>query len=363
VPQDNRLEPHTAEERPATAPPPARAAQYTVSASNTRRVVGAIAGVVLLVVVCALSVAIGAKTIPLGTVVDAVFSNAHTDDAIIIRELRIPRTVLGLIVGMALGVGGALIQGMTRNPLADPGLLGVNAGSAFFVAVAVGLLGLTGIWSYVWFAFAGAAVVSVAVYLLGSMGRAAPSPIRLTLAGVAVSALLTGVTTGLTLLDPEAFDQMRYWRAGSIAGRDLSVTAAVAPFIVVGLVLAVVAARSLNALALGDDTARSLGANVGRTRVVGTVAVTLLCGAATAAAGPISFVGLMIPHIARWIVGPDQRWIVAYSVLGGAILVLLADVVGRVIIRPGEMQVGVVTAFIGAPVLILLVRRAKASGL
>ncbi|NDZ96671.1 iron chelate uptake ABC transporter family permease subunit [Streptomyces sp. SID6673] len=337
--------------------------ERSVAASNTRRAIGAIVGIGLLVVVCALSIAIGAKTIPIDTAWHALFAFDHSGDQIIIRELRVPRTVLGLVVGMALGVGGALIQGMTRNPLADPGLLGVNAGSAFFVAIAVGLLGLTGIWSYVWFAFAGAAIVAVVVYVLGSMGRAAPSPIRLTLSGVAVSALLTGVTTGLTLLDPQAFDEMRFWRAGSIAGRDLSVTGAVLPFIVAGLVLAVVVARSLNALALGDDAARSLGANVTLTRALGTVAVTLLCGAATAAAGPISFVGLMIPHIARWIVGPDQRWIVAYSVVGGAILVLLADVIGRVVIRPGEMQVGVITAFIGAPVLIILVRRAKASGL
>ncbi|GAA3726018.1 FecCD family ABC transporter permease [Gordonia hankookensis] len=337
--------------------------ERSVAASNTRRAIGAIVGIGLLVVVCALSIAIGAKTIPIDTAWHALFAFDHSGDQIIIRELRVPRTVLGLVVGMALGVGGALIQGMTRNPLADPGLLGVNAGSAFFVAIAVGLLGLTGIWSYVWFAFAGAAIVAVVVYVLGSMGRAAPSPIRLTLSGVAVSALLTGITTGLTLLDPQAFDEMRFWRAGSIAGRDLSVTGAVLPFIVAGLVLAVVVARSLNALALGDDAARSLGANVTLTRALGTVAVTLLCGAATAAAGPISFVGLMIPHIARWIVGPDQRWIVAYSVVGGAILVLLADVIGRVVIRPGEMQVGVITAFIGAPVLIILVRRAKASGL
>ncbi|AZG45037.1 FecCD family ABC transporter permease [Gordonia insulae] len=341
----------------------ATAEEFSVTASNTRRAVGAIVGLGVLLVVCALSVAIGAKTIPLETVWHALFAYDHSADQIIIRELRLPRTVLGLVVGVALGVGGALIQGMTRNPLADPGLLGVNAGSAFFVAIAVGLLGLTGIWSYMWFAFAGAALIAVMVYLLGSMGRGAPSPIRLTLAGVAVSALLTGITLGLTLLDPEAFDEMRYWRAGSIAGRDLSITGAVLPFIAVGLILAVLVARSLNALALGDDAARSLGADVGRTRVLGTVAVTLLCGAATAAAGPISFVGLMIPHIARWIVGPDQRWIVAYSVLGGATLVLLADVVGRVVIRPGEMQVGVVTAFIGAPVLIVLVRRANASGL
>ncbi|MBA4021940.1 MAG: Fe(3+)-siderophore ABC transporter permease [Gordonia sp.] len=328
-----------------------------------RRALGWLVGVALLALVCLLSIAIGAKDIPFGTVWDALWSYDNSGDHIIIRDLRIPRTVLGLLVGMALGVGGALIQAMTRNPLADPGILGVNAGAAFAVALAVGVLGFTGIWAYIWFAFAGAVVVTVVVYALGSVGRGGATPIRLTLAGVAIGAVLTGVTTGLILLDPQAFDQMRFWNAGSIAGRGLDVSGAVAPFIVVGLVLAFVIARPLNAVAMGDDLARSLGANVTRTRVIGVIAVTLLCGAATAAAGPIGFVGLMIPHIARWIVGPDQRWILAYTLVGAPILVLLSDVIGRVIIRPGEMQVGIVTAFVGAPVLIFLVRRGKASGL
>ncbi|MCZ4550036.1 iron chelate uptake ABC transporter family permease subunit [Gordonia rubripertincta] len=331
--------------------------------TNARRALGWLVGVALLALVCLLSIAIGAKDIPFGTVWDALWSYDNSGDHIIIRDLRIPRTVLGLLVGMALGVGGALIQAMTRNPLADPGILGVNAGAAFAVALAVGVLGFTGIWAYIWFAFAGAVVVTVVVYALGSVGRGGATPIRLTLAGVAIGAVLTGVTTGLILLDPQAFDQMRFWNAGSIAGRGLDVSGAVAPFIVVGLVLAFVIARPLNAVAMGDDLARSLGANVTRTRVIGVIAVTLLCGAATAAAGPIGFVGLMIPHIARWIVGPDQRWILAYTLVGAPILVLLSDVIGRVIIRPGEMQVGIVTAFVGAPVLIFLVRRGKASGL
>ncbi|WP_245938212.1 iron chelate uptake ABC transporter family permease subunit [Williamsia limnetica] len=331
--------------------------------TNARRTLGWCAGVAILALVCLLSIAIGAKDIPFGTVWDALWSYDNSGDHIIIRDLRIPRTVLGLLVGMALGVGGALIQAMTRNPLADPGILGVNAGAAFAVALAVGVLGFTGIWAYIWFAFAGAVVVTVVVYALGSVGRGGATPIRLTLAGVAIGAVLSGVTTGLILLDPQAFDQMRFWNAGSIAGRGLDVSAAVTPFIVVGLVLAFVIARPLNAVAMGDDLARSLGANVTRTRVIGVIAVTLLCGAATAAAGPIGFVGLMVPHIARWIVGPDQRWILAYTLVGAPILVLLSDVIGRVIIRPGEMQVGIVTAFVGAPVLIFLVRRGKASGL
>ena len=341
----------------------ARRRAQGLAQTNTRRMLGWFVGVVVLAAVCMLSIAIGAKDVPFSTVWDALWSYDNSGDHIIVRDLRIPRTILGLIVGVALGIGGALIQAITRNPLADPGILGVNAGAAFAVALAVGVFGVASIWAYIWFAFAGAVVVMVFVYALGSIGRGGATPIRLTLAGVAIGAVLTGITSGLILLDPEAFDQMRFWNAGSIAGRGLEVSGAVAPFVVAGLVLAFVIARPLNAVAMGDDLARSLGANVARTRVIGVIAVTLLCGAATAAAGPISFLGLMVPHVARWIVGPDQRWILAYTLVGGPIVLLLSDVIGRVIIRPGEMQVGIVTAFVGAPVLIFLVRRGKASGL
>lgn len=331
--------------------------------TNTVRLAWWFAALVVLAGVCLLSIAIGARAIPLHDVWHALFSYDGSADQIVVRDLRVPRTVLGVVVGIALGVGGALIQAITRNPLADPGVLGVNAGAAFLVALAVGLFGLTDIRSYVWFAFVGAAVVSVLVYLLGSIGRGGGTPIRLTLAGVAIGAVLMGTTQGLVLLDPEAFDEMRFWNAGSIAGRDMGITLAIVPFVVAGVVLALSIARPLNVLALGDELAGALGVNMARTRVLGVVAVTLLCGAATAAAGPIGFVGLMVPHVARWLVGPDQRWIMAYTVVGAPILLLASDVLGRVVIRPAELQVGIVTAFVGAPVLILLVRRGKASGL
>jgi iron complex transport system permease protein len=331
--------------------------------TNARRTVGWLIGLGILALTCLLSLAVGASEIPFGTVLDALTHFDNSSDHIIVRDLRVPRTVLGLIAGMALGVAGALIQALTRNPLADPEILGINAGAAFLVALAVGVFGLSSIMSYVWFAFAGAVIVMILVYVLGSSGRGGATPIRLVLAGVAIGAVLKGVTSGLLLLDPRAFDHMRLWNAGSLSGRGLDVSGAIAPFVLVGLVLACAIARPLNAVALGDDLARSLGANVNRTRLIGFVAITLLCGAATAAAGPIGFVGLMVPHVARWIVGPDQRWILAYTLLGAPILVLIADVIGRLILRPGEMQVGLVTAFIGAPVLIYLVRRGKASGL
>ncbi|ORI15398.1 iron ABC transporter permease [Rhodococcus sp. 1168] len=331
--------------------------------TNSRRALGLLVLLGVLAAICLLSIAVGTKYIPPSEVWDALFHFDESSNHVIIREIRVPRTVLGLIVGVALGVSGALIQAMTRNPLADPGILGVNAGAAFFVALAVGMLGFTGIWSYIWFAFLGAILATVAVYALGSMSRAGATPIRLTLSGIALSAVLGGITSGMLLLDPDAFDKMRLWGAGSLAGRGLDISLAISPFVIVGSVLALVIARPLNALALGDDLARSLGAKVNSTRVIGVVAVTLLAGAATAAAGPIGFVGLMIPHMVRWFVGPDQRWILLYTVVAAPCLLLLSDIVGRLVIRPGELQVGIVTAFVGAPVLIFLVRRKKVSGL
>ncbi len=310
-----------------------------------------------------LSVAIGSKDIPIGVVIESLLDNTGQGDAYVIWDMRIPRTVVGLCVGLSLGVAGALIQALTRNPLADPGILGVNAGAAFFVALGVAVFGVTSVSGYVWFAFAGALVVTVAVYLIGSAGRGGADPVQLTLAGVALGAVLSGIVTAMILLDPQAFDQMRNWNAGSVVGRGWDILLPVLPFLILGALLAIAAASSLNAIALGDDLARSLGANIIRTRIIVIVAVTLLAGGATAIAGPIGFVGLMVPHIARWIVGPDQRWILAYTILLAPSLVLAADILGRIVIRPGEFPVGIVTAFVGAPVLILLVRRKKASGL
>lgn len=331
--------------------------------TDARRLLGAFAMFVALAALCLLSVAVGTEWIPIGDVWHGLFFSDGSTTDVIIRQLRLPRTALGLLVGVALGVSGALIQAMTRNPLADPGILGVNAGAAFLVAIAVGVLGVTDVRLYIWFAFVGAVLATVAVYVLGSMGRSGATPIRLTLSGIALGAVLGGITSGMLLLDPDAFDKMRFWSAGSLAGRGPDIAAAVAPFIVVGVLLAAVVARPLNAIALGDDMAHSLGANVIRTRGIGVVAVTLLAGAATAAAGPIGFVGLMIPHVVRWLVGPDQRWILLYTVFAAPGLLLLSDVAGRVLLRPGELQVGIVTAFVGAPVLIVLVRRRQASGL
>lgn len=320
----------------------------------------ALAGLVLLLL---LSIAVGSKDILLGVVIESLLHDTGRGDAYVVWDMRIPRTVVGFAVGLALGVAGALIQALTRNPLADPGVLGVNAGAAFFVAVGIAVFGVTSIDGYVWFAFGGALVVTVVVYVVGSAGRGGTDPVQLTLAGVAIGAVLSGIVTALVLIDPQTFDQMRNWSAGSIVGRGWDILLPVVPFFLVGVLLAVLAAPSLNAIALGDELAKSLGANVIRTRILVIIAVTLLAGGATAIAGPVGFVGLMVPHVARWFTGPDQRWILAYTLLLSPSLVLAADIVGRIVIRPGEFPVGIVTAFVGAPVLILLVRRKNASGL
>ncbi len=319
---------------------------------------------VVLVVVCFASLSVGARPIALSATADALLAyDGSLTDHIIIRDYRLPRTLLGLLCGAAFGVSGALIQAATRNPLADPGLLGVNAGAAFFVTIAVGLFGWQSIDAYIWASFAGAIVVAVVVYTLGAIGRDGATPVRLVLSGVAISAVLAGIGSSITFLDPQAFDALRMWSIGSIAGRNMNVVVTITPFIMAGLVVAVLVARALNAVALGDDLARTLGSRVVLARVLAVIAITLLSGAGTAAAGPIAFVGLMVPHVVRWLTGPDQRWIIGLTMIYAPILLLVADIAGRLVLYPEELETGIVTAFVGAPVLILLVRRAKASGL
>ncbi len=317
----------------------------------------------VLAATCLLSLAVGSKALSPAEAWDGLWHGGDSDAAAIVRTARLPRTLLGVLAGAGLGVSGALIMAMTRNPLADPGILGVNAGASFAVALGVAALGLTNFEQYVWFSFAGAVVATVAVYLIGGAGRRRATPVRLTLAGVALGAVLAGITSGIALLDRTTFDRLRFWGAGSLAGPDLGLVARLAPFVLVGLVIALTIARPLNAIALGEELAVSVGARVATARALGLVAVTLLCGAVTAVTGPIGFVGLMVPHIGRWLLGPDQRWVIAFSALGGAVLLLLADIAGRVVLYPGEIQAGIVTGVLGAPVLIVLVRRRNVSGL
>ncbi|MDA3146443.1 iron chelate uptake ABC transporter family permease subunit [Leucobacter sp. UCMA 4100] len=344
-------------------PPGAPPGTAAVRGLARRRTVGMLVIVGALVLAATASLAFGAKILSVEETWAAFWHPDGSEAATIVWTLRAPRTLAGIVVGAAFGVAGALIQALTRNPIADPGILGVNAGAGFAVTIGIGITGVTNASEYVWYAFIGAALATLLVTLIGSAGRGPASPVTLVLAGVALGAVLNGFSTFLSLIDPDTFRAVRNWGLGSIERTDLGDTLSVLPLIVVGLVIALLVSGPLNSIALGDELAATLGARVARTRVLVIIAVTLLAGGGTALTGGIGFVGLMVPHIMRWIFGPDQRWILATSALAAPVLVLAADVLGRVIARPGEIEVGVLTAIIGAPVLIALVRGRKSSGL
>ncbi|WP_155059721.1 FecCD family ABC transporter permease [Streptomyces blattellae] len=319
----------------------------------------------VLLALCLLSLALGAASIPPDQVVRALFGDAPSrfvDN--VVWSARMPRTAVGLAAGAALGLAGALMQALTRNPLADPGILGVTAGASFAIVLAVGVLGLGSFYGYVWFAFAGALVASVLVFLLGRLGRSGLTPVKLALAGVAVTAFLNSLTSAIALTDPDALDRYRFFTAGSMADQDGSTVLRILPFLAVGAVLALASAPALNSLALGDDVAASLGRRIGLIRLGGVTVITLLTGAAVAAIGPVVFIGLVVPHVARALaqsagIGPDHRWLLPLSAMLAPSLLLAADIIGRMIARPTEVQAGIVVAFIGGPFFIALVRRRK----
>ncbi|MFC5926456.1 FecCD family ABC transporter permease [Micromonospora vulcania] len=332
--------------------------------TRVRRAVALSTGLVVLAAALAgatlLSLAIGSQHVPFGTVLEAV---VHPDDAsrdsLIVTEVRIPRTLIGLLAGVALGLAGAIIQAVTRNPLADPGILGVNAGAGLAVVIGISVFGVTSLTGYVWFGFAGAAVAAVVVYTIGSLGRGGATPVKLAIAGTALTAALLSFTTAVLVTDVQTYDQFRFWQVGALSGRDIDIARQGLPFLLIGVVIALASVRSLNALALGDDVATSLGQNVSIARLIAAAAVVVLCGTATSMAGPLVFVGLIVPHVARIITGPDHRWLLPYSMLLAPLLLLLADVLGRVIARPGEVQVGIITAVVGAPFFVALARRRR----
>ncbi len=313
-----------------------------------------------LVAVLVLSITVGARPIALGDIWNALtaFDSTQTNHKIIL-DLRLPRTLVGLLVGAALGLSGAILQGATRNPLADPGILGINAGATLCVVLGISVFGITQLSGYVWLAFLGAGAAMLVVYLVASLGREGATPVKLALAGAAVTAALTSVTSAILITNVETLDQIRFWQVGALTGRTTDILLQVAPFILAGIVLALLTSRILDGLALGDDVARGLGLKVQRGRAMVGFAAVILAGAATAAAGPIAFVGLTVPHLARAFTGPNYRWILPYSMLLAPILLLGADIVGRIIVPPGELQVGIVTAALGAPFFIALVRRRK----
>lgn len=308
--------------------------------------------------ICA-SLLLGTRLITPTEVLQGLRHTGPADIVTLVWSYRVPRTAVAVGVGAALGVAGALIQALTRNPLADPGILGVNAGAAFGATVTVAISGQVVMSALVAPALVGALVATLAVLALGRLGRGASTPVRMTLAGVAFAAVIGGITTTMRLTNPTTFDQMRAWAAGSVAGRSLSDLGNVAVLFAIGIVAALAVARPLDAIALGDDRAASLGVNVPTVRIVTVLAVSLLCGGATALVGPIGFVGLMVPHACRWLVGPNNRHIVALSVLAAPTLLLTSDVVARIVLGSREIPVGLVTAFLGAPILIALARSRK----
>ncbi len=314
----------------------------------------------LLVVAAVLSLAVGARGLTPSEVWQGLFGDPGNDQrlteiTLIVQTLRVPRTVLAIVAGLSLGVAGALIQGHTRNPIADTGLLGVNSGASFAVVLAVYLFGLGDPLQYMWFAFAGAAAAGVLVFGLSSLGRGAGNPLTLALAGQGVTIFLASMTTAVALSDKASLDVLRFWNAGSVQGAGFDVIAVAAAFVGVGLILAMINLPTINLLNLGDDVARGLGVNIAAGRTIGVVAVTLLAGAATAACGPIAFLGLMVAHVARWFTGPDYRFLVPYAGLLGAIVLLLCDITGRLVVRPAELQAGMVVALVGAPFFAALV--------
>jgi iron complex transport system permease protein len=339
--------------RAARARPPGRAPQLRHGSAR-----GLLLLVAALLVVALVSIAVGSRTIGPGTVLGVLLSPDDSDASTIVHGLRLPRTLIAGAAGTALGIAGALMQGHTRNPLAEPGLLGVSAGAACAVVVGIAAFGVTDVAGYAWFSLVGAGLTAAAVFAIGST-RGGPDPVSLVLAGAAVSALLLAVTQAIVLRDVDSLDGYRFWAVGSVAGRDLAVLWQVLPFLLAGLVLAAVSTPGLNLLQLGDDVARALGMRPLRHKVMGIGAVMLLTGAATAACGPIAFLGLVVPHVARQLAGVDYRWVVPYAGLLGGVLLLAADVVGRLVARPAELQVGIVMALVGGPVFVLLVRRTR----
>lgn len=341
-----------------TAPTPVETPAPALPRLRRGSVRGLVVLVGLLVLAGLLSLAVGSRTIPLGTVVDVLLHPDGSDASTIVRDLRIPRTILAIAVGLALGVAGALMQGHTRNPLADPGLLGVEAGASFAVVIGIYAFGVTELTGYAWFALLGAGLASAAVFAIGST-RGGPDPVSLVLAGTAVSALLYALTQAILLRDVDTLDDYRFWSVGSVAGRSMDVFWEVLPFLVVGVLLAAISASTLNLIQLGDDVAASLGLHPLRHKAIGVLAVMMLTGAATAACGPVGFVGLVVPHVARFFAGVDYRWVIPYSALIGGIFLVMADVIGRVVVRPAELQVGIVMALVGGPAFIVLVRRSR----
>jgi len=323
-----------------------------------RRAIGLTALVVVLVLAAILSVTFGAREVSPADVWAGLAGSTDTASAAAVAK-RVPRTLLAILVGAALAVSGAVLQGATRNPLADPQILGINGGAGLAIVIGIAFFGLNSATTYIWVGMIGAGAAAVLVYAIGSLGRGGATPLRLALAGAVSAVAFSSLTSAILLPRINAMNDFRFWQIGGVGGATPDTIIQVLPFLLVGLVICLASASTLNTLALGDELAAGLGARVRTARLVSTGGAVILCGAATAVAGPIGFVGLVVPHMIRLVVGVDHRWLLPVSALGGAVLLTLSDVVGRVIARPEEIEVGIVTALVGAPFFIALVRRQR----
>ncbi|WP_079710324.1 FecCD family ABC transporter permease [Paraliobacillus ryukyuensis] len=309
------------------------------------------------------SLMFGSRSVTLQEVGNGLFYQQIDSYGATVVRSRIVRTVFSVFCGAALGVSGALMQGVTRNPIADPSILGVNMGASLFVVSGIAFLNITTPNQYIWLALAGATLTAVFVFGIGSMGRGGATPLKLVLAGAATSAALSSLVIAIMIPRSYVMDQFRFWQVGSVGAANWSSVTTFLPFLIVGLVLGIIATAALNALALGDEVATGLGVRTGFLRLIAALAAVVLCGATTALAGPIGFVGLLATHVIRLILGPDMRLIIPMAGLAGAMILTISDVCGRLLGSPGELEVGVVTAFIGAPILIILARKAKVRAL
>lgn len=317
---------------------------------------------VLLMLCILASIMFGARPLSLQEVIEGLMQNPDSSAASIIQK-RVLRTIFCLCCGIALGISGALMQSVTRNPIADPSILGVNTGAALFVVCGMVFFQISTANQYIWFALAGSVITSVFVFGIGSMGRGGATPLKLVLAGAATTAALSSLTTAIMIPRSYVMDQFRFWQVGSVGAGTWNSLTTFIPFLVVGVIVALISAPALNALALGDEVATGLGVKTGLLRFFAAFAGVILCGATTAVAGPIGFIGLLATHVIRLIVGSDQRWLIPLSAISGAVILTISDVLGRIIGRPGELEVGVLTAFIGAPILIILAMKAKVRSL
>lgn len=348
---------------PSLAPPTTAGTPPRQKISMGQRVMWL--GILILVLagMVLLSLAVGARNVGPGTVLSALFAFDPSNGDHAVVGSRLVRTVAGLLVGLALGLAGTSMQGVARNPLADPGILGINAGAALAVVAGIFFFGAASVSNYLWFAFAGSAVAAVVVYAVASLGRSGATPAKLALAGAAMAAGMGSLMSAMLVSSQDSLELFRAWQVGALAGKSWEAVLSVLPFVLVGVMILLCTGRLLNTLALGDDVARGLGQRPGVGRAVSALGIVLLCGSATALAGPIAFIGLVVPHLLRGLFGPDYRWLLPLSVVAAPAILLLADIVGRVILLPGEVPAGILAALLGAPVFIAVVRRGKAAEL